>query len=52
MRGVSAIPVGSRVMYAQEAESAKVGVSQTHIFACGQTDTCENITFANFVCGL
>ena len=22
-----------------------------HARPCGQTDTCENITFANFVCG-
>ena len=22
-----------------------------HMPPCGQTDTCENITFANFVCG-
>ena len=25
--------------------------TETETFPCGQTDTCENITFINFVCG-
>ena len=25
--------------------------SQEQVPPCGQTDTCKNITFANFVCG-